>query len=764
MGRSHDLALARLLLTRTRLLTVTGTAGIGKTRVARRAARDLQSSYPHGVCPVDLSLVRDGSLLVQVIAQALDLRCPDAGREGSLTEYLADRHLLLFLDNCEHLAAHCAPLVGALLAAAPDLRVLATSRHQLGVYGEHILDLRPLATPDPDRLPAPDSLPRYASVQLFAERAAAASGGFPRHHDDWTAAGLLCSRLDGIPLAIELAAAWLRVLPVRQILDRLDQCTRLPARSAPTGSARHRTLHDAIDWSFQLCTPEERRMWTELCVFHGGFGLCAVEAVCSVAGPARHHALTTLAALVDKSLLIREDHPDEARYRMLETIRCYGLGRLRADGREAQTRRRHLDHYRSLVADGETDWFSPRQSAWFARLHRDQANLRSAVEFALTAPGEGEDALELVASLWSHHLGSGSLEEERHWLARALARHTAPTPERAKALWADCWLALLRGDTSTVTTRMAECLAVSEDLGHAPIRAHARQLIGLRALLLDDLSGAVASLEEALELYATAGDHGNQWTTLFLLAVACSLTGHPDAADRARQSLALCDSHGARWSRCYALWLIGLQAWLRSDTGEAVDALKDALRTEEPERNLLAVAQSLELLAWIAAADGSAGHSATLLGVVRALWRRIGIARPALGRLLRHRGACEEQLRRALGAQPLEDALRAGAEMPLARGVEAALAWEPADTSQEGGPPSPLTRRETEVVELLVQGLADKQIAARLVISPRTVEGHVQRILAKLDLSSRVQVVTWAVGLDPAGERRAAEAPPWQSA
>ncbi|MGW4892745.1 ATP-binding protein [Kitasatospora sp. NPDC004240] len=426
VGRSRELARARRLLTRTRLVTVTGPAGIGKTRLALRTARDLRASYPHGVRLVDLALLQDGERLAQTVALGLGITHESPlDPLALLVHHLADRRLLLVLDNCEHLTDHCAPLIHTLLTAAPGLRVLTTSRQRLGVYGEHILDLPPLATPDADHLPGPDSLTRYAAVRLFVQRARAVLGGFPHGADEWTAAGHICARLDGIPLAIELAASWMRVLPVRQILDRLDACPHLPT---PTGRAvpeRHRTLHAAIDSSHHLCTPRERHLWTALSVFRGGFDLAAAEAVCHSEDLPRHAVLPTLAALMDKSLLTREQRPGEPRYRMLETLRHYGLARLREQGREPDTRRRHRDHYRDLAARAEADWFSPRQSVWLARLRHDHANIRAAVEFGLTSPAEAQGALELVAALWSHRFGHGGLEEERHWLDRTLMLGTA---------------------------------------------------------------------------------------------------------------------------------------------------------------------------------------------------------------------------------------------------------------------------------------------------------------------------------------------------
>ncbi|WP_354644461.1 ATP-binding protein [Kitasatospora camelliae] len=747
VGRDRELAHARHLLARTRLLTVTGPAGIGKTRLALRTARDLHPSYPHGAHLVDLALLQDGDRLAQTITRALAVS-HEAPLDPltRLVRHLTDQQLLLVLDNCEHLTQHCAPLIRTLLVAAPGVRVLATSRHQLGVYGEHILDLPPLATPDPDRPPTPTDTAGYAAVQLFVQRAQAVDSGFPHSAEEWTATGRVCARLDGLPLAIELAASWTRVLPVQQILDRIDSCPHLPAPTGREVPPRHRTLHAAIESSYHLCTTRERDLWTALSVFSAGFDLAAAEAVGPTRDLPRHAVLPTLAALVDKSLLTREHRPGDPRYRMLETLRHFGLARLREQGREPDTRRRHRDHYRHLAAAAEADWFSPRQHTWFARLRHDHANLRSAVEFGLTSPAEAESALDMVASLWSHRLGHGGLEEERHWLRRTLALATTPTPARAKALWADGWLALLRGDTPTATDRLTECRTIAEHLDHRPTRALTDQLAGLDALFHDDFDRAAALLERSLDHHPAADDPGARWTTLFLLAVACTMDQDPRARTYAEQSLALCETHQAQWSRRYALWLIGLQRHFAADLDGARAVLQDALRAEEPGHNLFATAQTLEVLAWTAAQAGAATDGATLLGAAQALWERIGIVPPALGRLLNHRAACEDRLRRHLGEERLADALRAGTELSLAQAVAFALDRKPFPGAEADSGHPVLTAREQQVVDHLVEGLTDKQIAARLVLSPRTVEGHIQRILAKLHLTSRLQIATWACG------------------
>ncbi|MEU8780814.1 LuxR C-terminal-related transcriptional regulator [Streptomyces sp. NPDC048637] len=759
VGRRSELRSARHLLTRTRLLTLTGAGGIGKTRLAIRLASEVRRSFPGGAWVVDLAPLEDGDLLAQTVLAALGFD-HDATRPAlsALAGHLADRQLLLVLDNCEHLLDPCALLTHTLLAAAPGLQVLATSRQALGIDGECLLAIEPLSTPAPDRLPPPDSEARYEAVQLFADRAAAVLPAFTVGAHNRVTVARICHRLDGIPLAVELAAARLRALSLEQILVRLDDRFGLLTQGSRAALPRRQTLRAAIDWSFELCTAHEQRLWMCLSVFSGGFDLEAAEAVCAGAlcaealsagedtVPAR--ILDGVAGLVDKSVLTREEHPGRVRFRMLETIRQYGRDHLRDRGEERAVRRRHRDYYQQLAARAEAEWFGPQQLVWFARLRLDRANLRAALEFGLSTPEDTRAGLRLASSLWSHWLGSGGFEgAERHWLGRALARDTERGPERAKALWVDGWLALLHGDMTTAHARLAECGALARELGDEGACAHAVQFAGLAALFEDDYPRAVPLLEDALDRHRANGALGAQWTTLFLLTLACCLSGDPRAAALGGECLALCDTHGARWSRSYALWVLGLQQWLTGETGRAIALLQEGLHLEAPAHNHLAVAQCLEVLAWAVADDGGGEQAATLLGAAQTAWQAVGAPLPGVGRLLIHHTECEALLRRSLGDALFATAVRAGAALTLDEAVARAL----------GRPPSPeahphqedlsaaLTRRERQVVALVAEGLTDKQIAARLVISPRTAEGHVQRILVKFGFTSRTQIVTWAV-------------------
>ncbi|MFF3542482.1 ATP-binding protein [Streptomyces platensis] len=751
VGRRREVDGVRQLLTRTRLLTLTGAGGIGKTRLALRVASEVRRSYPGGVWVVDLAPLEDGALLAQTVLAALGLD-HDSARPPmrTLADHLQDRRLLLVLDNCEHLLDACVELVRALLAAAPGMQVLTTSRQALRVDGEYLMVVPPLSTPELDRPVPPAELARYEAVRLFADRALAVYSDFTLSPDNLEAVARICRRLEGIPLAIELAAARLRVLSPRQILDRLDDRFELLTRGSRAALPRWRTLRAAIDWSYELCTPPEQRLWAWLSVFCGGFDLEAVEEVCAGEGLPRETVLDVVTELVDKSILSREDHQGQVRYRMLETIRQYGRARLEDGGTGPQretVRRRHRDHYQQLATRAQAEWFGPRQMAWFARLRLENANLRAALEFCLTTPGEHRAGLQLVTSMWCHRLGVSGVEEQRSWLGRALALDTGTGSARARALWVDGWLAFLRGDVATGHARLAACQELADTLGEAGPLADAVQFAGLAALFQDEFRRAIPLLEDALGRHRANGDLGAQWTTLFLLALSCCLADDPRATPLGEECLALCDTHDARWSRSYALWVLGLQGWLAGSTGEAIALLQDALRGELPHYNLLATAQCLEVLAWATARDGNTLQAARLLGAAQTLWVSLGAALPGVGRLLQHHTECELRLRSSLGDAPFDAAVRDGAGLPLDEAIACALGRPAPDEERPDrqAAPAPLTRREHQVVSLLVAGLTDKEIAAKLVISARTAEGHVQRILAKLGFSSRTQVAVWAV-------------------
>ncbi|MBA2947351.1 ATP-binding protein [Streptomyces himalayensis] len=665
VGRQQELSEAGRLLTSARLLTLTGVAGVGKTRLARRVADQVRASFPDGVWLVELAPLEDESLLPQTVAGTLGLGDQAARHPVQLlVDHLRDKRALLVLDNCEHLLTGCALLTDRLLREAPRLRILATSRQPLRLEGESVMVVAPLPVPASDVPYRPERLADYAAVRLFALRAQQAVPGFVLGPENLDTVVRLCRRLDGLPLAIELAAGGLRTLPADQILYRVGRRLE-PARGTGTAVAltRHETLTAAIDWSHDLCSPGERALWARVSVFAGAFDLEAAEEVCSGDGIARDDVLDLVAGLVDKSILIRQEQAERVRYRLLETIRQYGMDRLAGLGLVPALQRRHRDWCHRLACLAETEWLTWRQEEWLARLRSEHSNLRAALEFCCSDPADARAGLEIAAALWPHWICGGYLSEGRHWLGQLLWLVPEETVARGRALWVDAWLATLQGDTSSAQPRLEECRALALRLDHPPTRTRCTQHLGGLALFEGDFPGAARLLQEALAGHRTAGDRNGVMTCLYQLTMACALYGDYRAALFGEECLALCESAGAQWSRSYALWALGLYTWRQGATRRGTELVRDALRTRWAVRDGWGMAQCLEVLAWIAASSGQPEAAARMLGSASAMWRSIGTSQSGF----RHLAAGHEQtaarLRGDLGERAYEDAFRQGTEL-----------------------------------------------------------------------------------------------------
>ena len=739
VGRRGEVAEVKRLLSAARLLTLTGVGGSGKSRLGLRVAIELRRAYTDGVWYVDLSALSDPSLLGHAIAEALGI--PDRSDRPPadvLVDYLRDRQLLLVLDGCEAVLDDCAMVVANALREAPELRILCTSRQRLGILGEHLWTVAPLAVPDPEQpLPA-GAASRYPGLSLFLERARAAAADFTMTTDNQAAVLRVCASLDGLPLAIELAAAQLRMLTVEQVAAGLDDRFRLLA-ARYASPARHRTLEATFDWSFALCSPAEQELWTRLSVFAGTFDAASVDAVCGSG--------ECLPALVDKSVLVRED----GRYQLLDTVREYGLGRLRAlgDGAEAELRRHHGDHYLAVARKAEHDWFSPRQEQTFRDMLREQPNLRSALEHGLSTPGGAEAALDLAGTLWFLWSACGSLAEGRHWLERALAADGAPGRIRTKALWAAAGVAVAQGDRRHAEELMGEGLAQARGAGDDLAIAYALQVLGTVALWDDDLPGAGDLFANADERYTVLGElNGNVLMNRAQLAMVLASQGELDrAAALCEDVRKACTARGERWALAWALHVLAVVSAARGDIETATEHARYCLRTHHVFNNVTGMAMIMELLAGLALAKDATVRVATLHGVADQLWAALGQPRFGSSPTMeaQHAG-CEQHTRRLLGDDGYDSAFSHGRELPLddavayGLGVESDLPAVELDTV----PYATLTPREREVAELVSRGLSNKEIAAELVTSQRTAETHVQNILRKLGFTSRAQIASWA--------------------
>jgi non-specific serine/threonine protein kinase len=511
-GREQELTQARLLLTgaEARLVTLTGAGGVGKTRLALRVAQAMRRAFPDGVWLVELATLEDEALLGATVANVLGVSArASSSPMAVLASYLEDKTTLLVLDNCEHLASGCAVLVSKLLAHAPGLRVLATSRQPLDCEGEQLLVVAPLPVPDLSRLPPDSDLSQYPAVQLFTERAQAVNLSFTITPANRAAVAGVLQRLDGIPLAIELAAARIRILTPAQILARLDDPFRLLSSGYRAAPARHKTLRATLDWSHALCSPDEQVLWARTAVFVGEFNLDAAEQVCHGGGISQPDILALIAALVDKSILSRARDGPVAWYSMLEPIRQYGRERLVASGQAAALRARHCDYYLHLVERAEADLFSPRQVEWFNRLELELPNLRLALESSLAQPDQAHTALRMAVALRVLWTTSGRPLEGHRWLTRALDLDVEPSVARARAL-------SLCGHESANLGRLDEALAIAargralgEALHDPAAVAFADQASGMALLFQSQYVSAMSQLERARAAYLQAGSrHG----------------------------------------------------------------------------------------------------------------------------------------------------------------------------------------------------------------------------------------------------------------
>ncbi|MFD2415670.1 ATP-binding protein [Amycolatopsis pigmentata] len=748
VGRRDEMSVARRLLSTTRLLTLTGVGGVGKTRLALQIARNTHRSYPDGVWFVDLTTVEDGLFLPGTVAAALGhgTMVPLDGKAPveAMAEFLQDKELLLVLDNCEHLLASCAALAHAVLSTAPGVRILATSRESLGITGEQLLTVSPL--PVPDGTSANLNLPEPA-VELLTERARLVAPSFavtPKNKDSVVA---LCRRLDGIPLAIELAAVRLRVLSVEQMVERLDDTFRLLTTDDPTVPARLQTLRAAIGWSHQLCSPEERRLWAWSSVFSGGFDLAAAETVLAGAGIACGDVVTLLGGLVDKSVLICENHGPRIRYRLLEPIRQYGQELLAASGEEKTARRRHRDYYGHQVAAAEANWLSPEQTEWTQRLSREGPNLRAALEFSLSDSGEAPAALDIAGSLWCHRPMWNSVQagvpEGRYWAARALAACPGPTPARAKGLWVASWFAQSEGDWTASGRLLEECRTLADRIHDDAAATKALQLSGFTALAQQDYERGKPLVREALTRYRATGDVNGEWFALYHLAFATALGDDPPAEAVAEECLALARKHRARWSESCALCAAAICALRAGDPRHAAKLAKDSLRIKRTLDDDLAIGQCLEVLAWITQAEGHHARAAQLLGAAERIWHVIGGPRWR-EQTKRPHDHCRAQLHDALGDNGFDAALRSGAQLARHEVLAFALQQKPSrEAARSSDRPAVLTRREHEIAGLIAEGMTNKGIARKLVIAPRTADSHVENILKKLGFTSRSQIAGW---------------------
>ncbi|WP_344970636.1 ATP-binding protein [Streptosporangium fragile] len=622
VGRVAESAGLVRLLRESRLVTLVGLGGVGKTRLARRVAQEAARDFPGGLWLVELGCLTDPHLVPGTVAEAVGVVDQSArAPEEVLVRWLTPRTSLLVLDTCEHLVDAVASLVDTLLRGAPGLRVLATSRQPLGVCGEHIHPVPPLPIEDAV------ALLRDRVGPLTDAGGTAADTGAGGAAADTEGMAELCERLERIPLAIEMAAVQLRTWSVGQLTRQLDDRYRL--LTGVGGPVRHGSLRAAMGWSHELCTPAERLLWARLSVFASGFDLEAAEQVCAGGPLGAGTVLEALTGLVDKSLVQREELATGVRLRMLDTVREFGAEWLRRLGEADRGRARHRDHYLRLAKRCAVEW-PGRQVEWYARMRAERSNFRKALELCLADPEWSRVGLDLAGSLWFLWICCGMQREGRHYLEGALALHAGPCPERTRALWVCAWVAAIQDETDAALELLARCRA--ED-AEGSAGGHILQIEGLVALMRRDLGRAVELLREAAARHAAGGDVlSGLLPCHMLLALGLLAARRTEESVRTlTEARALCDAHGEQWSRAQVEYVFALTEQAMGRTAGVFDHAGAALRGARLFDDPLMTVVSIELIAWATAAapGGSAAKAARLLGAAQTMWDRTGL--PQLG-------------------------------------------------------------------------------------------------------------------------------------
>jgi predicted ATPase/DNA-binding NarL/FixJ family response regulator len=763
VGRRGELAEVKRLLTGSHLVTLTGPGGVGKTRLALRAAVGLRRAFRDGVWLVRLDQLREEALVAQAVAEALGLQ-DRAGYapEAALAEYLAGRQLLLVLDNCEHLVDATAKLADLLLRAAAGLRVLATSREALTLDGETVLLVPPLAAPEAGQPLTAAGLGMFPAVRLFAERAAQVVPGFAVTEANAAVVAGICRRLEGLPLAIELAAAQTRVLSVEQIDARLGDRLGLLTRGGRARPARQQTLRASIEWSWELCGPAERLLWARCSVFAGGFELDAAEGICADHRLAAGDVLELLAQLAGKSVLAVGHGEGVARYRLPEPLREYGQERLQESGEDTVLRRRHRDCHEQLARQTDTEWLSPQMTQWVPRLFREHANVAAAQDFCQAEPGEAEAGLRIAMYVWLwYYWILGHVSEGRYRLGQALARAPEPTVWRAQGLLLASFLAAASGDRGAARALLEQGTTLARQLDDPATRAFAAWATGHVCLFAGDLPQAIARFEDGLALLPVAAVRGRLSAHLLIgLAMSAGLAGDEERAAACNRELVALTEAGSELIRAmpsaWSQWALGVAAWRRGDLDRAASLQQQSLRLRRNHR--MGATFCVEALAWIAASGRQYERAAVLLGAAAGLLRSMGTTLDSFQPLDSYQRDCEHLARQALGEAAFQAAYRHGLDLPASDVLAYAL-QQPPDKPDKPPAPTvseapPLTARERQVARLIAGGRSNKQIAAELVISRRTAENHVEHILTKLGFTARAQVAAWATASQPDGAGR----------
>lgn len=806
VGRQQEIAEISELLASKRLVTVLGTGGSGKTRLALQLASVLIDRF-EGVWFVELDTISNPSLVPQEVIGALGIReeiGPARDLVSAIASYLDGKHCLLVIDNCEHLVDACTALVDSLLRACPHLHIIATSRQALGVPGELTWPIPSLSLPQhEDAHVALEEVAQYDAVRLFVDRAAQSRPGFALTRENAEAIVQLCRQLDGLPLALELAAARVKVLSVEQIVQRLGERFRLLIGAGPTLQPRQQTLRALMDWSYELLTDAERALLRSLSVFAGSFGLEAVVSTCG-GEIDEYELIELLGRLCDKSLMIMEERDQQARYRLLETIRQYAAEKLHDAGEFELVRGRHRDWYIALVEQAQDGLSGGEQAEWLNRLEMEHDNLRAALEWTIHGENNATTALLMAAQLWRFWDIHGYIGEGRKWLEDALASsEDAPPQVRARALSAAGNLAIDQGDYVAATRLHGETLRLRREIGDQRGIGASLSNLGVVARSQGDYDRAVQLYEESLAIFRELGSEASTAGVLSNLGFVVQGQGNYARAEQLfTEAMDLSHKIGDTLGVVISLNNLGEVAQARGDHARAREYYEQGLALDEELGDKLGMVGLLNNLASLAHTEGNQQKAAMLyrqsLLMSKDLGHLPGIAECLEGlavaeapldymRATRLFGAAM-QLRDRIGAPvaPNEKAeyerqveglrshlgpvfeavIEAGKALTIDAAIKIAMETHPlAEASPEaGGAPSPeeeaaglegqkgeknnlLTKREVEVLRLVAQGCTDAQVANTLSVSTRTVHAHLHSTYEKLEVTSRNAAVHRAAEL-----------------
>jgi non-specific serine/threonine protein kinase len=740
----------------TSLLTLVGAPGAGKTTLARMAADTVTPDFRDGVWFVDLSATRDGRQVVEAIAAAVGIANDntDEALTISLERMLRTRRVLLILDNFEQVL-EARSVVNELLKTCGFLKVLVTSRAPLQLSCEQQCLVPPMPLPDTDHDLVWTDIEACEAIALFKLRAQAANATWELSADEAPAVAELCVRLDGLPLAIELAASWVAILPVVPMLEQFSRTLDLLVSRQSDRPERHQTLRAAIRWSEDLLPAEVQATFRRLAVFANSWTLEAALAVCEDHPDGSARLLGSLRVLADHHLIAATANSDgHLRFRMLQTIREYALDQLTSSRELESILDRHAGYFAELVRAADRDYHTERQSVWLDRLEQEYDNVRGALDWCTRANDAtvANLGLEMAAGLWFFWTVRGHIREGRERLQSLLDGPLARTDlrARAQALTATGWLAWFNSEADASFGPLRESVSLWRELGEKAGAARALAIIGLSlAVYTDDLDSARETLEEAWALSQTTEEPwGMGYSAYGLGHLAAREGATEDALLKFEQSLAIRRSTGNQWGVGYSLYRLSLVALGRNDIARAAELQYQSLATSFELRNKRGMAVSTDVLACLAALQGRSERAARLFGVAQTLLEAANYVLPPTLAQLRTR--TESATRADLGARAFAAAVSYGRSLSLSEGVAYALAEYGLSTGnptlvRSRGPHPGLSRRETQIVRLVSQGLTDRQIATELRISPRTVDGHLRRIFAKLGVSSRSALTAWGV-------------------